>query len=195
MKKFSKKGVLLFAGAMAVCAFAMPSMASAASWSVIGSHHTLNSPNIGFVTHTGLSSSCTNSSFTTRVDSAQVLTITTGTFAGCTSSFPAAGADCLTTSQGTGFPWIATAVTTTSIQIHRVHIDIRFEDMPGRAGSCGPLANTNTTLSGTLSGGHWNPAVREVVWTAGTGLVSSTAGAVTVGGTFRDAQQTLVVNP
>jgi hypothetical protein len=31
MKKFSKKGVLLFAGAMAVCAFAMPSMASAAS--------------------------------------------------------------------------------------------------------------------------------------------------------------------
>ena len=32
MKKFSKKGVLLFAGAMAVCAFAMPSMASASSW-------------------------------------------------------------------------------------------------------------------------------------------------------------------
>ena len=42
MKKFSKKGVLLFAGAMAVCAFAMPSMASASSWGVVGSHHTLD---------------------------------------------------------------------------------------------------------------------------------------------------------
>jgi hypothetical protein len=31
MKKLSKKGVLLFAGVIAVCAFAMPSMASAAS--------------------------------------------------------------------------------------------------------------------------------------------------------------------
>ena len=50
MKKLSKKGVLLFAGAMAVCAFAMPAMASASSWGVVGTHHTLTSSNLGFTT-------------------------------------------------------------------------------------------------------------------------------------------------
>jgi hypothetical protein len=195
MKKFSKKGVLLFVGALAVCAFAMPSMASAASWGVIGTHHVLDGP-VGFTAAGGLESNCTSNSFTSRVDNAGNLTITTATFGGlCTSSVPALGADCTTTARGTGFPWRATPRTTTLIDLHDVHIDIRFEDMPGRAGSCGPLANTNSTLTGTLTNGHWNPATRTVSWNGASGLHSSTAGPVLVFGTVRDTQQSLTVSP
>ena len=52
MKKFSKKGVLLFAGAMALCAFVMPSMASAASWGPIGRITRLTRPTSGFTSAT-----------------------------------------------------------------------------------------------------------------------------------------------
>ena len=66
MKKFSKKGVLLFVAAMALCAFAMPSAASAASWARSVST-TLDSPNVGFTgttpTGTTITSQCTSSSF------------------------------------------------------------------------------------------------------------------------------------
>jgi hypothetical protein len=196
MRKFSKKGVLLFVGALAVCAFAMPSMASAASWGVIGSHHTLDGP-VGFTAAlAGLTSSCSSNSFTSRVDNAGNLTITTATFGGlCTSSVPTAGLDCTTTARGTGFPWRATARTTTLIDLHDVHIDIRFEDMPLRPGSCGALSNTNSTLTGTLTNGDWNPTTRIVSWRGASGLHSSTAGPVTVLGDVRDTQQTLTVSP
>ena len=70
MKKFSKKGVLLFAGAMAVCAFVLPAVASAATWGPAPSHHVLDSPNFGFTSAGGagaITSSCTSSSFTANV--------------------------------------------------------------------------------------------------------------------------------
>jgi hypothetical protein len=196
MKKFSRKGVLLFVGAMAVCAFTMPSMASAASWGVIGSHHTLDGA-VGFGSPlAGLTSSCSSNSFTSRVDNAGNLTITTASFGGlCTTSIPAAGADCTTTARGTGFPWRVTARTTTLIDLHDVHIHWRFEDMPGRAGSCGALNNTNTTFTGTLTNGHWNPANRTITWNNAHGLHSNTWGPVTVLGAVRDTQQTLTVSP
>jgi hypothetical protein len=196
MSKFSKKGVLLFVGGLAVCAFAMPSMASAASWGVIGSHHTLDGA-VGFSAPlSGLVSSCSSNSFTSRVDNAGNLTITTASFGGlCTSSVAAAGIDCTTTWRGTGFPWRVTARTTTLIDLHDVHIHWRFEDMPGRAGSCGALANTNTTFTGTLTNGHWNPTTRQVNWTNAHGLHSSTAGPVVLTGAVRDTQQTLTVSP
>jgi hypothetical protein len=204
MKKFSKKGVLLFAAAMALCAFAMPSMASAASWGVVGSAHTLDSPNVGF-TGTGaagaINSSCSVSSFTTNVRSAAQLTITAASFGGCTSSGPIIG-HCTTTSVATKLPWVATGITTSNVQIDGIHIDVTFENIPGAGASCTNGANgTKLTITGTLSGGVWSGNAanqHEVNYTNAEGLVSHSAlgnnSVITVRATFRDTQQTLTLS-
>jgi hypothetical protein len=194
MKKFSKKGMLLFVGAMAVCAFALPGVSSAASWAG-GPHGTLDSPGVGFTSPVagGLDSGCSGtSSFTTRVDSAQVLTITTAFFRGCTTR-TGAGDDCTTTSQGTGFPWRATAVSTNNIQIHGIVVDVRFETLPNAA-PCPNLNGASTLLTGTISNGVWDVARREVVFTNAEGLNAHPGNTSwTLRGTFRDTEQTLQV--
>jgi hypothetical protein len=198
MKKFSKKGLLLFAGAMAVCAFAMPAMASASSWGTIGTHHVLTSTNLGFSSDaTGTQSMCTGASFTARVTSAANLEITAGGFSGCQLAAPSLGATCTATSTGTSFPWTATAVTTSNIQIHGVDIDIPLE-----GASCGPLASQNLRVTGTLSLGRWTGngvGQHSVEVLGGTGLVSHApalfggTNAITPTGTITDTAHTLTV--
>jgi hypothetical protein len=204
MKKFSKKGVLLFAAAMALCAFAMPSMASAASWGVVGTEHTLDSPNLGFISDaSGTSSQCTRSQFTVNVATALAAEITAASFAGCTVNGPATGL-CTATSTATGLPWTATAVTTSNIQIHSVDIDVGLENHPGST-TCG-AAGLSIRVTGTLTNGEWtgNGANQhEITLTPGTGaraahgLVTHSALGngvpATVTGTIRDTQQTLTV--
>ena len=159
MKKLSKKGVLLFAGAMAVCAFVLPSMASASSWGPIGgAHHVLNTPNIGF---TGVllgaptTSSCTQSSFTAVVLNAADMQIRAGTFGGlCTASSAAIGT-CTVTATPTRFPWTATATTTSNLQIHGIHIDIRFEQPRNGTNSCLNVNGADITLTGTLTNARY----------------------------------------
>lgn len=201
MKKFSKKGVLLFAAAMALCAFVLPAAASAASWGVVGTHHTLTSPDVGFTSANGggIVSQCTNSSFTTRVGSAQNLEIISGTFGGtCTATGVGIGT-CISSATGTRFPWTGTATTTTNVQIDRVFIDVVFLQTP--SSSC--LApGAALTITGTLTSGSWtgNGANQhEIIYTNAAGLVSHSAAfgnnqPVAARGTFRDAQQTLTVN-
>jgi hypothetical protein len=206
MKKVSKKGVLLFAGAMALCAFMMPSMASASSWGVVGTHHTLDSPNIGFTTSGPLgaiNSQCTRSSFTSNVASTQNLEITTGTFGGlCTLTGPTAGT-CTATPVGTKFPWTATPVTTENVQLHGVHIDVFVENVPGLpAGSClSALVNQNITITGTLSTGRWTGnALHSLDFSDAEGLVSHLAAIgsnntpITTRGLITDTQNGLVIN-
>jgi hypothetical protein len=190
MKKFSKKGILLFAGAMALCAFMLPSVASAASWGTVGTEHTLTSTNLGFTSpaNGGVTSQCSNSSFTADVRSAANLTITSGTFANCTSSGPGIG-DCVTTSRGTNFPWFATGTSTTNVQLERVVVDVFFE---------GPLcaaAGGSTQLTGTLNSGVWNAAAHSVTFTNAEGLSSHPGPtAVTVRGLLTDSAGTLTLS-
>jgi hypothetical protein len=204
MKKLSKKGVLLLAGVMALCAFVMPSMASAASWGVVGSEHTLDSPNLAFTNTTAigaLTSQCTRSSFTANVSSAQNLEITSASFGGlCTASGGAGVGDCTLTAVGTRFPWTATATTTANIQIHGVFIDLTFEDLPGQASTvCPNLRNQSLTLTGTLTGGRWtgNGAHRALDFSNAEGLVTHGALGnglpITVRGFVTDTQNTLIV--
>lgn len=206
MRQFSMKGVLLFAGAIAACAFVLPAVSSAASWGPIGTHHTLTSPNLSFTSTTAgnLTGSCSNTTFTTDVTSAAVLTITTGSFSGCTTTAPSAGgfgADCTSTVVPTGFPWRMTAVTTANIQIHHFEVDWRFEDMPGRPGSCVGLNGMLMLLTGIVTLGQWtgNGANQhEVIFTNAPDLGSHIGGVfanVTMRGTLRDAQQSLTVLP
>lgn len=205
MKKFSKRGVLLFAAATAVCAFAMPSLASASSWGVIGSEHTLHSPNLGFIGHGAipLTSACSVTSFTTDVRNADSLTITSATFGGCTATGVAGGiiGDCTMTAVATSLPWSATANSAGDIRILGVRIAERFEQLPGSS-ACNAVVNgQNFTITGSLTGGSWtgNGANQhEVVFSNGSGLVSHSGlglnTPLTVSGTIRDTQQSLTVN-
>ncbi len=201
MKKFSKKGVLLFAAVMALCAFAMPSMASASSWGPLANpEHTLDG-NLGFISDTqGIRSDCTRVQVTLDVVSTAVIEITGTTFSSCTASGGSIGS-CTVTSTGTNFPWTATARTTSDIQIHGVDIDVFFEQTPGGSGCLAP--GVPLKITGTLSSAIWTGNVTHQIdlpsGAAGaTGLVShSILGnnvAITPTGTLRDTQQTLTVN-
>jgi hypothetical protein len=182
-KKFSKKSVLLFGVALMMCAIA-PSMASAASWSPVGTTGTLDSNNLGFTAPALNSGSvCTDVKFHTFVDNAQVLTIQAAQFRNCEGTIgPSAG--CTVTATGTGFPWRATALTTHDIRIHDVNIDVTFETRPP-AGTI-PCANNGVSLrlTGTLGNGTagqttWLAASRSVEFTNTTGLFAH-VGASTV---------------
>ena len=200
MTKFSKKGVLLFAGAMAVCAFVMPSMASAATWGGVGSEHTLHSPNIGFTgTPAGpVVSSCTNSTFTVDVRSAAALTLTRADFRGCTASGVGIGT-CTATSTATPLnspDWTITGPTTDNVQIHSVNIDITFEQHPGSASCAAAAVGTRITITGTLSGGFFNDTTHTLILSDEEGLVSHGplgTSPVTARGTFTDTAGTLTL--
>lgn len=180
MQKFSKRGVLLFAAAMALCALVMPSLASAVSWSPAGLETTIDSPDIGFTStaDNGLQiiSSCASSSFTGTVNSTgSAIEITAGTFARCVASLPNAGnRNCTVTSVGTRFPWTATVPSTDNIQIHGIHVDVTFENTPGNT-TCAEagLNGANITITGTLGGGTWTGnSTRMIDFADDAGLVS-----------------------
>ncbi len=202
MKKFSKKGALLFAGVMAVCAFAMPAMSSASSWAPLTSEHTLHSANLGFTATDpvlgGISSSCAESTFTVDVRNAAQLAVTSTSFRNCTGQGGAIG-DCTVTAAGTNTTtWTGTGITTSNVTIDNVRIDVTFENKPGSS-NCLNVNGASIILTGNLGGGQWNGnAAHSVTYSNDEGLVSHGAtgnGTVaTVTGTIRDTQQTLTLS-
>jgi hypothetical protein len=198
MRKSSRKGVLLFAGVIAVCAFAVPSMASASSWGVIGTTHTLTSTNLSFAEHTAigvLGWTCADTRIVADVRSAAELTITSGTFNNCAGTGVATG--CTVTTTGTSFHWGGTGTSLTNVQISGVRIDLRFETRPaGPLASCA-LENQDVLLTGSLNGGSWGAAGHEVTYTGATGLIAHSAAlgssVVTLFGTFFDTAGTLTL--
>jgi hypothetical protein len=199
MKMFSKRGVLLFGAALMVCAFAVPSMASAASWGVIGSTHVLDSSDLSFLGHTTsgtLGEVCADSQFHSDVRNTAILTITSASFKNCMGT-GALGANCTVTRTSTRFPWSATGASTTNVQIHDVHVDVKYENTPGNPTACA-VNGAIVTWTGTLNSGSWNASTHSVTFTNATGLVAtstSLAGVtnVTVSGTIRDTAQTLTL--
>jgi hypothetical protein len=203
MKKFSKKGLLLFTGVMAVCAFALPAMSSAASWGVIGSEHTLHSPDVGFTSQNPvlgpITSSCAESTITVDVRSAAALNVTSVAFRRCTAFGPGIGT-CTATSVATPSPnpgWAVTGVSTSNVQIDNVNVDVRFENPPGQT-DCTNVNGASIVITGNLTGGAWNAAQHEVVYTNAEGLVSHSAVTgnntnVTIRATFRDTAQSLTL--
>jgi hypothetical protein len=197
MKKFSKKGAVVFGAALAICAFVTPAMASAANWAVVGSEHTLTATNLGFTTHVAGGNQfgwqCGDWQFTADVRSAAVVTITTATFTNCTGT--GLGSGCTDTMKGTNFPWTATGITTSNIQIHGIDIDMFFE------GSC-TAANQAARLTGTLSGARWlgnGVGQHSITVTNATGLVLHSAAFGSTVVTVNDAlvidrQQTLTLS-
>ncbi len=197
MKKFSKKGALLFAGVMAVCAFAMPAMSSAASWSPLLSEHTLHSANLGFTATDPvlgpISSSCAQSTFTVDVRNAAQLNVTSTSFNNCTGQGPAIG-DCTVTASGTNTnTWTVTGVTTSNVTIDNIRIDVTFETKPGApAGTCANVDGASIILTGNLDDGAFNNATHAVTYTNAEGLrahgATGNGTVATVTGTIRDTQ-------
>jgi hypothetical protein len=201
MKKLSQRSLLLFGVMLVVCAF-VPSMASAASWFQVGTTHQLVAPNLQFTAHTSplggdIGWRCNASEFDADVVSTNTLEITDGRFVDCHGLFATVTANCTLTMRGTNFPWTATATSTTNIQIHGLNVDILFDNTPGNPTAC-PALGAKTLLTGTLTGGSWNPATNEAFLVNETGLTNHFLGLgvanfseVTVTGTIRDTVGTL----
>jgi hypothetical protein len=139
LKMVSEKSMLLLGVVMALCAFVLPSVASAGSWSPVGtSDGRLDSADLGFsVPAVGSGTACTASMFS----------ITGASFANCHGV--GAGVGCTTTATGTNFPWRMTPTDTTRIEIHGLDIDVWFETTPGTLNEC-VHTGTNIRLTGTV---------------------------------------------
>jgi hypothetical protein len=202
MKTLSKKSVLLLA-AITVCVIAVPSMASAASWGVVGTEHTLDSPNFSYRLSLGLNgvdvASCTATSFTTTVTNSAFLTVTSAAFKTCVSNTDSGfSGHCTTTWTGTHFPWYVTG-TTTNVQILGMYIDVRYDSLT--SGSSCTLAGTDVTLTGSLTGGQWTgngAGQHEVTFANDSGLRAHGPWFFAIdtptSGTLRDTAQTLTLN-
>jgi hypothetical protein len=173
-----KKSMLLLGAALALCAFVLPSVASAASFVPVGTTDgRIDSGNLGFsLTATGAGSSCTASSFGGVIHSSVVATITAASFANCHGDLgPSVG--CTTTATGTNFPWRLTPTDTTRIEIHGVDIDVHFETTPGTLGECGQTG-LNIRLTGTVVVSFTPGAAgsRIIDFNGGLGLVAHLPG-------------------
>lgn len=200
MKTLLRKSALYFGAMLAVCAFAVPSMASAANWSPVGTTHQLFSNNLSFTVPVGggliIGSSCAATEFDANVVSASIVAITGVTFKNCQATGIAAG--CTITTTGTRYPWTATAAATNNLQIHGIHVDVRAETAPGGGGCNGLVHNKDYTYTGTLTGGSWDPSAvgvnRTITFTNATGTtLHAGIGSLPaiVNGNFRDTAGTL----
>jgi hypothetical protein len=168
MRKSFRKGAVTVSAVFAVCAFAVPSMASALSWGPIGTEHTLTATGLAFMAHTSfgqIGAQCNDSNFNVDVRSAAVITITTATFTNCTGT--GIGANCAAAVHGAGFHWTATGITTSNIQIHGVDITSTFTGV-----GCA-LAGDVARVTGTLTDGTWRGNAAHSITLAGVmGLVA-----------------------
>ncbi|MET0602974.1 MAG: hypothetical protein ABW167_13400 [Baekduia sp.] len=146
--------MLLLGVVLALCAFVLPSVASAVSWSPVGtSDGRLDSGNLGFsIPFVSYGWGCTASSFNVTVDTAVVATITGVSFANCHNDpgTNIATHGCTQTGAGTNFPWRLTAPTTTDVIINGVDIDFSFVTTPGTIDGC-ILTGLNVRLTGSLT--------------------------------------------
>ncbi|MET0601124.1 MAG: hypothetical protein ABW167_03965 [Baekduia sp.] len=176
LKMVSKKSLLLFGVVLALAAFVLPSVASAAGFEPVGTG-TIDSGNLGFsvpAINSGLF--CTSSQFHMQVHSTTVATITASRIANCHGSV-GASVGCTTTWTGTGFPWVATAESTHNIIIHNVNIHVVFETTPGTLNEC---ANTGLTLrlTGSLAL-QYTAAAHTFDFTSGSTFVGHFPGPAT----------------
>ncbi len=180
LKMVSKKSMLLLGVVMALCAFVLPSVASAASWTGSGN---IDSGDLGFSSAAiGSGWACTATSFSVTVHNGAVATITGGAFRNCHGKL-GSGVGCTLTWTGTGFPWRATPVTTSNIQIHGVDIDVSFEQTPGTLAECG-TQGAQLRLQGTVTASftpNATPASRRFDFTGATGLTGTIAPATPFG--------------
>ena len=187
MIKLSKKSLLLIISALAMAAFAMPSLASATIFDGAGTHG-LTSSNLSF-TSAGLGggSICTSSTFTVNVATGgATATVTGARFTGCTGTDLVVGTP--TDVTATGFPWFITRTAAGAFTVDGVRVLVNF------------TGAFPVDLSGNLTNGTINCGTHVVTYTGANGLTATTTppaamatAPATVSGTLTDDQQTLCV--
>jgi hypothetical protein len=172
MKKTMTKSALLFASIMALAAFAMPSMASAATWGPNTFNHTLTGSFIPTTVLTNSNFIC-NSSLVVhaRVPASSTLDITSATFSSCHGNV-GIGADCNVTAVASGLPWTANGTSTSDVQINITDIAATYSNDPAHPGQCTVIGRV-AHLSGTLTGGAWTAANHKVTYASDPGLSSN----------------------
>ncbi len=174
LKMVSEKSMLLLGVVMALCAFVLPSVASAGSWAPVGTTNgRIDSGNLGFsVPATGSGTACTASTLSVTFHSASLATIAGVSFANCHGNV-GNGIGCTTTATGTHFPWRMTPNDTTRIAIHGLEIDVSFETTPGTLGECA-YTGTNIRLTGTMVASFTPgaPGARTFDFGGATGLLA-----------------------
>jgi hypothetical protein len=199
MTNLSQRGILLFGVMLAVCGL-VPSLASAASWSAVGTTHQLFSSNFEVTVHSGAFGHngwrCNAVEFDVDVFSANTIEVTRGNIQNCHGTFNAL--NCTLTEAPTGFPWTATATSTTNVQVHGIDVDVLYENTPGNPNAC-PAIGAKVRWTGTLTGGSWNAAsndlslVTEPGVTAHSIVPAGPSSQTTTSGTFVDTANTLRV--
>jgi hypothetical protein len=169
MNKIIKKGLLLFAGIMALTAFAVPAMASAANWGVPNTNHTLTSSAIVLTSGTPTPGAlqCTSAQYGVhvRTPASSTLDITSATLSGCTGT-SGAWASCNWVLTAAGLPWTATAASTSSVTVN-ANFTVNVTNQPGNATGC-ILAGNGLVLAGPIPAGTWNAAAHSLTFPSGT---------------------------
>ncbi|HEX5922772.1 MAG TPA: hypothetical protein VFY45_03000 [Baekduia sp.] len=191
----SKRHGLFVAAVVALTAWAMAPMASAASWGVVGTTHVLDSP--AFTLDTNLNgfavaaASCAQSRLHVEVQSTAALTVTGASFNNCQASGYTAG--CAVTADAANLPWIVTAPATTNVSVDNTQVNVTFTTTGSTF--CVFKDSPPFIMTGRLGGGTWNQAQHEITFANQTGLTSHfpVGGPfpTVVAGTLRDTSQTL----
>ncbi|HEV7492330.1 MAG TPA: hypothetical protein VGO10_01010 [Baekduia sp.] len=179
MKRFSKKSVLPFVGVLSVCAFALPGVASAASWfvdpggafpatTVLDSSNAAN--RLSFTTAAGAGSTCAVATFDVDIRSSSDAIVTSAGFLNCMGTGLSVNCTLTAAPTAASLPWTITNTTTTNITIHNVDLTLHFENTPGNATACATPITSRVT--GNLENGSWSNAGREVTYTNAPGLVA-----------------------
>ncbi len=199
MKKLSKKGALLFVSAIAVCAFALPAMAPAATWhGPFPSTHLLDAPGTSnpnnrlSTTHDAAPPGgwvCAFGQLHLDILSPTDARITNFVTRDChgTLSF----VNCTVTITPIRLPWTVTNTSTHDVQIHDFHIIEHYENTPGNPTAC-PLPVTLTT-TGTIRNGTWTNPGHELEFNNAPGLIVHPGGADGFFGTFVDTSGNLTM--
>lgn len=170
MIKAMKRSLVLAVAVAALSAIAVPSMASAASWTPVGTSHAVTSNSISFITSPApaLAFSC-NSGPTLGVNVASVaaLNITSASNFSCTGLYTLSG--CNVAASPAGLPWTTGPANPTNVTINSLNINLTFSPKPGFTCIYSGLV---FNLYGTLAGGVWsNPGFSSsLVFTNATGL-------------------------
>jgi hypothetical protein len=190
MKKFSKKGALLFASIMALAAFAMPAAANAATWSpnpasLSGSTTAAGLTLTGSTVLGNGNVTCSSSFSGTGVGSGG--SISAISFTGCSGTGIAANCTIVSTAVPASLPWGVTVNSTTSLTIGlpggtpgTISANIAFT-----GGSCALNGNT-LNASGAVTGVWTNGSPDSTYTLTNAGPLALKIGGTTVGSALMD---------
>ena len=178
---------------MALAAFAVPSMASAATWFQPNVNQTLTSSSFS-VSIPGVSSglACSGLTFGAKPRFPAASTMDINTLSNFTCTGTGSMAHCSAAVSAAGLPWTAVATSLTAANLNSINLNLVISHTVGDPNAC--AAGGTYQLTGSLSGGVWNNTTKSLTFTGATGLslvVSGLSFPATINGTLVNSAHTL----